>query len=332
MIHSTQEPLISIIIPCYNYAHFLSDCFHNLLTQSYTNWECILVDNASTDNTKQIIEGISQKDSRFKYLYQSIKGPSAARNMGILAAKGDFIQFLDADDLLMKDKFLSAISIFLKDPQVDIVYSDMRYFADNSTEKLFYSYDLNERTDQKWMSYVSGKRAEVLPDLLKGNIMVISSPLIKKASLLEIGLFDENLAYNEDWDLWIRFALENKLFHCDLNRNAMTLIRVHHTSHSRNTYKMYYCGLYVSHKLLQKLKTNEKNVGFLKKITFHEYNVLKLLLTLESKERLSEFKKYVDLLNSNKVIYKLVENMPDFLIKTVLLMLKLVKYTQYRFF
>ena len=87
--------LISVIIPCYNQAHFLDETLNSILTQSYDNWECIIINDGSLDATEKIGLDWSNKDSRFKYVKKENGGLSSARNKGLELAKGDFIQFLD---------------------------------------------------------------------------------------------------------------------------------------------------------------------------------------------------------------------------------------------
>ncbi len=273
-----QDPLVSIIIPCYNYAHFLSECFENLKNQSHTNWECLIVDNASTDNSKDVIHSFSALDNRIKYFYQPVKGPSAARNLGIKEAKGEFVQFLDADDLLQANKLKNGISIFNNHPDAAIVYSDMRYFAHGNENELFYAMQLNKTQDKPWMCYAQGQKKEMLPDLLKANIMVISSPLIKKSTLDEIGNFDETLAYNEDWELWLRFALANKKFILDKENDSMTLIRVHKTSHSsNNAFKMFLAGLRIGNRYENLIDDSSLKNKFKKKTAYAIYSLDKII-------------------------------------------------------
>jgi len=289
------DPLVSIIIPCYNYAHFLSECFENLKNQSHTNWECLIVDNASTDNSKDVIHSFAALDNRIKYLYQPIKGPSAARNIGIKEAKGVYIQFLDADDLLQANKLKNGISIFNKNPDAAIVYSDMRYFAHGNENELFYAMQLNKTQDKPWMSYAQGQKKEMLPDLLKANIMVISSPLIKKSTLDEIGSFDETLAYNEDWELWLRFAFANKKFILDKEKDSMTLIRVHKTSHSsNNAFKMFLAGLRIGYRYENLIDDSSLKNKFNKKTAYAIYSLDKIIY--EKREDIGFLKESLELL------------------------------------
>lgn len=120
--------LISIIVPCYNQAHFLDACLQSVMEQSYENWECIIVNDGSPDNTAEIAKIWTEKDIRFKYIYKENGGLSSARNVGITAAKGEFIQLLDSDDLLEKNKLQIQIDAFLNDSEIDISISGYRYF------------------------------------------------------------------------------------------------------------------------------------------------------------------------------------------------------------
>jgi glycosyltransferase involved in cell wall biosynthesis len=107
-----NSPLVSIIIPAYNYSHFLFETLGDIQKQTYQNWECIIVDDGSSDNTKEVVAQIVKKDQRFIYIYQNNKGPNAARNNGINHSKGEFIQFLDADDKMEHHKLEVQVKFF----------------------------------------------------------------------------------------------------------------------------------------------------------------------------------------------------------------------------
>src|SRR4051812_13487686 len=103
MITGMSNPspsLISVIVPCYNSARFLKETLNSLLAQTYQNWECIVVDNGSTDDTKKIAGEFEKKDPRFTCMVQPTRGVSAARNFGIAHSKGKYILPLDSDDLI----------------------------------------------------------------------------------------------------------------------------------------------------------------------------------------------------------------------------------------
>ena len=92
--------LVSIIVPCYNQAHFLNESLDSVINQSYPNWECIIVNDGSPDNTEEIAKKWCKNDKRFQYLEKENGGLSSARNAGIKISKGEFILPLDADDIL----------------------------------------------------------------------------------------------------------------------------------------------------------------------------------------------------------------------------------------
>jgi len=120
-----MDPLVSVIVPCFNGAQYLEQAVKSVLAQTFTNLECIIVDDGSTDNTRQVSESLVSKDSRVKYFYKDNGGAASARNFAIERAKGEWIQFLDADDWLDKDKIgfqLSYLDTF--GPIEAVFYSD----------------------------------------------------------------------------------------------------------------------------------------------------------------------------------------------------------------
>src|SRR5262249_32741505 len=133
------SPLVSIIVPAYNYGSLISQTLDSLLNQSYKNWECWVVDDGSTDNTSEVVEGYCNSDPRFKYLSQTNRGPGVARNDGIKRSRGSYIQFLDADDLLEERKIEHHVVFLEENPEVDLVYSGVRYFKTGFPDERRYS-------------------------------------------------------------------------------------------------------------------------------------------------------------------------------------------------
>jgi len=117
-------PLISIIIPTYNHANYLSKALESVINQSFQNWEAIVIDNQSIDETRKIISGY--RDSRIKYLRISNNGVVAkSRNAGIMMAKGKWIAFLDSDDWWVKNKLKICHNIIKKKNDIDLIYHDL---------------------------------------------------------------------------------------------------------------------------------------------------------------------------------------------------------------
>src|SRR4051812_42158850 len=123
-------PLVSIIIPCYNQGVYLKDALTSCLTQTYPQLEIIVVDDGSTDNTREIAMMYPQ----VRYLYQDNHGPGSARNRGFQNSKGDLIQFLDADDLLLPTKIERCVEGFQQDSDAAVVYSDYMICSHDLTE------------------------------------------------------------------------------------------------------------------------------------------------------------------------------------------------------
>lgn len=228
----SKTPLISVIVPCYNYGHLLSETLESLLKQSHSNWECIIVDDGSTDNTSEVAKIFVDKDSRYNYIYQSNAGLSAARNTGISKAKGDFIQLVDADDLLSQNKFFCQLSIFDLEAELDIVYSEVRYFHSNNPDKLRFTMIGD---DGPWMKGIDSSDQQGLKELLvKENIAAVNCFLIKKVVFDKIGHFNTDLKSVEDWEFWCRCAFAGIRFKYHANDDSFALVRLHDNSMSRS--------------------------------------------------------------------------------------------------
>ncbi|WP_443940068.1 glycosyltransferase family 2 protein [Pedobacter sp. MW01-1-1] len=221
--------LISILVPCFNQGSYLKDCLNSILFQSHTNWECIIINDGSTDDTESIAKEYLSKDERFSYLFQENKGLSSARNAGIRNAKGSYIQLLDADDLLERKALETKLSIHFNR---SIVYSSMRYFEHNdpSNYKIMGRNNFIAHTELKITDTIQSQK-EVL---FSRNPFVISAPLYPSQVFKEVGFFDEQLTALEDWDFHIRCINNNYTFHHHFEEHTYTLIRLHDDSMMRN--------------------------------------------------------------------------------------------------
>lgn len=222
-----SDSLISIIIPCYNQAKYLPEALESVLAQTHQHWECIIVNDGSTDNTDEVAKEWLTKDERFKYLSMKNGGPSASRNAGIKSAKGEYIQFLDADDLLENNKIAYHLNCFEKESNhIDIAISGYRYFKESYISEellLFGPSDILPET-----VITKDDKKDVLKLFANKNPMVISAPLFKKRVFSVVGLFDENLRAVEDWDFHFRCALAKMVFHhTGYQKGTKTLIRLH---------------------------------------------------------------------------------------------------------
>ncbi|HYD20693.1 MAG TPA: glycosyltransferase family 2 protein, partial [Flavipsychrobacter sp.] len=115
---------VSVIVPCYNYAKYLPFALDSVLAQDMANWECVVVDDGSGDETGRVAREYVHKDARFKYVYQQNRGLSAARNTGVENSLGEYLQFLDADDLIDSAKLSKQAAYLDANGGVDVVYGD----------------------------------------------------------------------------------------------------------------------------------------------------------------------------------------------------------------
>jgi len=242
---------VSVIIPAFNHGSFVVYSLESLINQVYQNWECIVVDDGSSDNTEEIVQSYVRRDKRIVYVYQKNGGLSKARNAGLSRARGEYIQFLDADDLIESRKLQSHVRYLEDNPEVDIVYGEARYFR---TERPWERRRSMSDIDLPWMPKVSGSGKEIQEALLRMNIMVVSAPLSRRRIIDQVGLFDEGLPLLEDWDYWIRCAVRGGRFQYLDEGGALSLIRWRPNSLSQDRFGMRKQGLRLRHKLSKVLQ------------------------------------------------------------------------------
>ena len=184
-------PLISVVIPAYNAEQFLDETLESVLSQTYENWECIIVNDGSTDNTESVAKKWCEKDTRFRYFYKENSGASDTRNLGIKKARGEYIAFLDADDLYMPN-FLEICLENLVEKDVDLVAPKMLEFWDVRNGVI-------EDEDKKDYLY-SGKEGIAL--FLHSNRLTMAL-LCKKSVMDEVGGFTWHKKA-EDLHCWLK--------------------------------------------------------------------------------------------------------------------------------
>jgi glycosyltransferase involved in cell wall biosynthesis len=228
--------LISIVVPCFNYGEYLGDCIESLQAQSHYLWECIIVDDGSTDRTPDVCAQLARSDGRISLFRQENRGLSAARNAGIHRARGEFVQLLDADDRLEAEKLKVQCEYLETHPETDIVIGEVAFFDGSAPANL-----RSRRLDGALESTrrVSGAGASVLGPLVSGNICVVNSALVRHAVFRSVGFFDERLRAHEDWDFWIRCALRDCQFAFVSQGKDRALVREHRASMSRGKELMF---------------------------------------------------------------------------------------------
>jgi len=185
---------ITVIIPCYNQAHFLRDAVGSVMAQTYKDWEVLIINDGSTDSTESVAMEYCEKDSRINYIVKENGGLSSARNKGLDQATGDYIQFLDADDVLNPMKFEDSM---ISAAVADIVISNFQYFTTEPGKSTKPSFELTDN-DFNFSSILSGWDTDFVFPPHSG---------IFKASLFENVRFNETLSAREDWLMWLQIYL-----------------------------------------------------------------------------------------------------------------------------
>lgn len=217
---------ISIIVPCYNQAQYLPDCLQSVVEQTYSHWECIIVNDGSPDNTEAVALEWAAKDNRIKYLKKENGGLCSARNAGISSAEGKWILPLDADDKIGKDYLKFAHDIMISKSEVGLIYANANYFGDR--EEVWALPEYNLKT------------------LLRAN-MIYCSAFYKKEDWIRIGGYDTNMKNGwEDWEFWIHllgtsnkkvYKLEYTGFYYRIKNNSMIYTFVRNDEVLLNTIK-----------------------------------------------------------------------------------------------
>ena len=216
--------LISIIIPTYNRAHLIGETLDSILVQTYPNWECIVVDDGSTDTTADVMREYIKKDNRFQYHQRpinKIKGPNSCRNYGFEMSNGEYIKWFDSDDVMLPYLLEKQVLSFAKNVEMSVC-------------KLSY-FDFERRVPIK-ENIISSKN--LIEDYLIGNVtFYISGPLWKRIFLEKQNqLFDESLTNLDDWDFNLRMLYQKPNI-TNVNE-VLILYRVHADSLSQEINKL----------------------------------------------------------------------------------------------
>ena len=187
-------PRVSVVIPCYNAQRFLGEAIQSALDQVYQDFEIVVVDDGSTDHSRRVVEAFD--DPRIRYIYQENRGPGGACNTGIAAARGDYIAFLDADDIALPHRLTAQLKVLEDDPTLCVVASGY-VWIDESGQRIPW----NAHSWQRW------------PDLNDLGSWLFDCPLVRSAAMLrrdarvDVPGFEEELLGGEDWIFWMRLVL-----------------------------------------------------------------------------------------------------------------------------
>ncbi len=183
-------PAVSVIIPAYNQGQFVGQAIQSVLDQTFADFEAVVVDDGSTDDTATVIQAF--RDPRVRYVFQENRGLSAARNTGIRYASGDYLSYLDSDDLFLAKKLELLVSALQAAPEIGLI-AGQAVPIDEDGQRAGRVFDI--------------ALPEELEQLVLGNPLHVGSVLVRRSWQSRAGLFDETLRSYEDWDMWLRMAL-----------------------------------------------------------------------------------------------------------------------------
>ena len=193
MTMAEKSPTVSVVVPTYNRAHLVGRAIQSVLNQTYQDFEIIVVDDGSTDNTEELVKSFN--DPRIRYIrHDQNRGGSAARNTGIKMARGEYIAFQDSDDEWLPEKLEKQMRVFENAPaEVGVVYTG--FWRIEGDKRIYIPSDK-----------ISRKEGNIQGELLKGNFVTTQATVLKKECFEKAGMFDQRLPRFQDWELFIRIS------------------------------------------------------------------------------------------------------------------------------
>ncbi len=194
-----NNPLVTIIIPTYNRAHLIGETLNSIIVQTYQNWECIITDDGSTDNTEALIKEYSKKDGRFQYIIRPpylSKGVSNSRNYGLEKSKGELINFFDSDDLMLPGFLKERVEVFIQYPETDVIFCAFKCFYKDGLRDKIYNGEFS---------------GDIIDDLLNSRVSFGPLCFLIKKAVLEGLRFDPEIHSSEDTDFFFNLFISKDL-------------------------------------------------------------------------------------------------------------------------
>ncbi len=255
-MNKPREVSASIIMPAYNSAPYIAQSIDSVFQQTFDDWELIVIDDGSTDNTVDIVNGYGD---RVRFLRQKNQGAAAARNYGAQEAHGTWLAFLDSDDIWMPDKLEKQMEL-----------TDRYNWS--CTDSVFFGHNHDGTTRSSDVSPHTSD--DVLSTLVVNNFIGTSTVLMKKSVFFECGGFDQSLKALQDWDLWLKVASKHSLGYV---ADAAVRYRVHAKSTSRSTRNTHQYHMEVIRRTFSKGGVGEKLVNLRKKALAESFGILAII-------------------------------------------------------
>jgi len=239
-----KEPLVSIIIPTFNTRLWLGEAIDSALAQIYPNCEVLVVDDGSTDGTGEWLA--EQYGSRISCFWKENGGLASARNLALTHAQGDYIQFLDADDIIVPEKVATHVSFLEDHPEYGVVYCHSFCFRDDSPQEQF-----------DWWGLALYRSGEVFSSMIDNGYILTHAALSRRSCIEAAGPFDEGLPSCVDWDFWLRVARAGVHFYY-LDGRPMALYRLRPNRMSARRVIHSLSGIQVLYKLMASMPSEEE--------------------------------------------------------------------------
>lgn len=226
-MNQPAPPLVSVIIPAYNSARYLPEAIESVLAQTYPHVEAVVVNDGSTDQSGEVLREYQARDPRVKVVNQPNAGLPSARNSGIQASSGQFLCYLDADDVIHPDKIQKQLDYLLAHPDIDLVYSDYS----RADENLQF---LNDEV-------IRIRQMPLREAYVYTNVFPVMSPLLRRSLADRVGGFDPALRAAEDWDYWVRCERAGRFGYLP---GQFSVYRIHGTQmHKDYEFMLKYCRM-----------------------------------------------------------------------------------------
>lgn len=227
-----KTPLVSVVIATYNMGKFLPEAMDSALNQTYENIEVIVIDDGSSDDTKEVIKSYLT-DTRVRYIVQENKGQSSAKNKGICESRGEYVAFLDADDIWVPEKLEMQIPVFAKAKNIGIVYARMLYIDETGRGIRILNTELF--------------RGQISSQLFVCNFVGFGTAVVKRECFDRLGGFREEIRMGIDYELWLRFSTQYEFDYVDC---PLLRYRVWGGQMSSNWKGRYLSGIQIMEKFL----------------------------------------------------------------------------------
>ena len=253
------RPKVSVYTPTYNYGRFLGEAIQSVLDQTFQDWELIVVDDGSTDGTREVMDAFA--DPRIHYVYQENQGNPAARNTALRLARGEYVACLDADDAWFPEKLEKQVAkLDSLPPTVGLLYGNVYLFSDEDGSII-----------QRFLEVQIPPRGQVFKKLLpnEGYFIHDTAALIRREVFDRVGLYDESLLRFQDWEMWVRIA---RVYEVETLDEPLARVRRHSSNAIGSLDKMHRYGQAARWKVMASYPLNREERRILRQnLALHEY-------------------------------------------------------------